>query len=118
MSTVADRVKETSTTTGTGDITLAGAATGGFVTFNAAFGIQVFFPYTIQLTASNEWEEGDGYLSASATLVRARPIIGSAGANTLVNFSAGTKDVFCSASGEFLRSPDPTAIYGVPSYLP
>lgn len=87
---VADRVKETSTTTGTGDLTLDGAASG-YQSFNTAFGTNVLFQYAI--VGGTEWETGMGYLSGSTTLVRAT-VYASTNANALVNFSAGTKDVF------------------------
>jgi len=85
-----DRVKETTTTTGTGNITTAGAATG-FETFNTAFGTDVRFFYAI--VGASEWEVGQGYLSASTTLVR-ETVLQSSNADALVNFSSGTKDVF------------------------
>jgi hypothetical protein len=98
MATYADRVLETSTSTGTGNITLAGAVTG-FRTFNVGLGLNVLTDYVIEgVDASNvptgEWETGRGYLSASNTLVRSRPNAGSAA--TPVSFSAGTKRVFIS----------------------
>lgn len=87
----ADRVKETTTSTGTGDLTTAGAVSG-FRTFNTAFGTNRPFKYAI--VGGTEWETGWGYLSASTTLVRAR-VSESSNSNALVNFSAGTKEVFC-----------------------
>ena len=87
-----DRVKETSTTTGTGNLTLAGAATG-FESFNTAFGTDVRFFYAIVLQSGSEWEVGQGYLSASTTLVR-ETILQSSNSDAAVNFSSGTKDVF------------------------
>lgn len=100
MSRFADRVMETSTTTGTGDITLAGAVTG-YRTFNAAIGTNITFDYAIVAVdgsgvPSGEWEVGKGYLSGSTTLVRALPESGSA--STPINFSAGTKRVFVTLS--------------------
>lgn len=92
-STVRDRVKESTTTTGTGNITLAGAPTG-FQTFNTAFGVGQRFFYTISSSGSAEWETGQGYLSASTTLVR-ELVKTSSNADAAVSFSAGTKDVFC-----------------------
>lgn len=92
MTNIIDRVKETSTTTGTGDFTLAGAATA-HQTFNAAFGTQNMFSYCIAQQAANEWETGWGYLSASTTLVR-YIVKASSNSGNAVNFSAGTKDVF------------------------
>ena len=95
MLKVADRVKETTTTTGTGDLALAGASTG-FRTFNAAFGTGVPCYYCIASPSGAEWEVGIGQLSAAAVLVRST-ILGSSNAGAAVNFSAGTKDVFCTA---------------------
>lgn len=95
----ADRVKETSTSTGTGDFTLLGAVSQ-FDGFNAEFGLNTWFEYAIAGQTGTEWETGVGYLSATTTLVRALPKDGSAGLETLVSFSAGTKDVFCTR-GEY-----------------
>lgn len=89
----ADRVKETTTTTGTGDLTLAGAA-AGFITFNTAFGTGVAFDYAISSAGGAEWEVGEGQLSASTTLVRTT-VRASSNGGAAVSFSAGTKDVFC-----------------------
>lgn len=87
------RVKDTTTTTGTGNITLSGTAPTGYQTFNAAFGTDVRFFYVIAAQSGAEWEEGQGYLSASTTLVR-ETVLYSSNSNAAVNFSAGTKDVF------------------------
>jgi hypothetical protein len=88
---LADRVKETSTTTGPGNITLAGAATG-YRTFASAFAVGDVFSYCIE--GGSEWEVGRGYLSGATTLVRDR-VQSSSNAGALVSFSAGTKNVFC-----------------------
>lgn len=88
---VADRVKETSTSTGSGSFSLAGAPTG-FQTFNTAVGTGVYFTYAIVHQTLTEWEVGLGYLSGSTTLVRDTIFNSSSGG--AVSFSAGTKDVF------------------------
>lgn len=98
MSTYADRVLETSTTTGTGSITLAGAVTG-FRTFNTGLGLNIITDYVIEGVDANnvptgDWETGLGYLSSSTVLVRQTPKAGSAAVP--VSFSAGTKRVFSS----------------------
>ena len=62
---VKDRVKESSTTTGTGTLTLAGADTD-FQSF-AAIGNNNTTFYTISLTDSDEWEVGIGTYTASGT---------------------------------------------------
>lgn len=86
-----DRVKETTTTTGTGNLTTAGAATG-FITFNTAFGTgsSNTFQYVIDSPTGSEWEVGVGYMSASTTLVRST-VLASSNSGSAVNFSAGTK---------------------------
>jgi glucose dehydrogenase len=89
----ADRVKETTTTTGTGNITLAGAV-AQFISFNTAFGVGPSFDYAIVGQSGTEWEVGEGVLSGSTTLVRTT-VRASSNSNAAVSFSAGTKDVFC-----------------------
>lgn len=90
---LADRVRETTTTTGTGTVTLAGAVTG-FQTF-AAIGNANTTYYTIAGLGTSEWEVGIGtYTSVGTTLAR-NTVLASSNAGSLVNFSAGTKDVFC-----------------------
>jgi len=91
---VNDRVKETTTTTGTGTITLAGAETG-FDTFAAGIGNSNTTYYCIAHQANAEFEVGFGTLSSdSSTLARTTPI-SSSNSDSAVNFSSGTKDVFC-----------------------
>lgn len=87
-----DRVKDSTTTTGTGNVTLSGTAPTGYQTFANAYNVGDVFPYCI--AGGSEWEVGLGYLSASTTLVRDTVENGSSGIATAVNFSAGTKDVF------------------------
>lgn len=121
MSRYVDRVMETSTTTGTGDITLAGAV-AGYQTWNTGLGTQVFTDYTIVAVDANgtptgEWEVGEGYLSASTTLVRAVPTAGSAA--TPVSFSAGTKRVFITlAAGEMLSKSRVIPLAGLNAGMP
>jgi hypothetical protein len=102
-----DRVKETATTTGTGDITLAGAVTQ-FKTFASRFAVGEPFGYAIVGQSGSEWETGIGTLSGSTTLVRTT-VIESSNSDALVNFSAGTKDVFCSAIGVSVTRMSPKA---------
>jgi len=89
---VNDRVKETSTTTGTGTLTLAGAVTG-FETFSSAIGNTNTTYYAIVHTSNSEFEVGLGTVSAGA-LARTT-IISSSNSDSAVDFAAGTKDVFC-----------------------
>jgi hypothetical protein len=91
---VNDRVKETTTTTGTGDITFAGATTG-FETFAAGIGNSNTTYYCITLPGSAEFEVGLGTLSGDSSTMARTSIISSSNSDSAVNFSAGTKDVFC-----------------------
>lgn len=105
-----DRVKDSSTSTGTGNFTLSGTAPTSYQSFNTAFGTNTVFAYTIADTTSGLWECGAGYLSNSTTLVRDEVLAGSSGDGVLVNFTAGTKDVFCSAIAHLLMDSNSGAI--------
>lgn len=89
----ADRVKETTTSTGTGNLTLAGAVTQ-FRAFSAVCANDDTFLYAIVGQSGSEWEVGIGqYVSATPAIARLG-VFSSSNANNLVSFSAGTKDVF------------------------
>jgi hypothetical protein len=88
-----DRVKETTTTTGTGDLTLAGAV-ANFRAFSAICADLDIVKYAIVHQSANEWETGLGTWHAGNTLTRTK-VEASSNANAAVSFSAGTKDVFC-----------------------
>lgn len=92
---IADRVRETSTTTGTGTLTLDGAVTG-FQTFSSAIGNTNTCYYTI--TLGSDWEVGLGTVAAG-TLARTT-VLKSSNSNSAVNFGAGTKDVFVTYTAE------------------
>ncbi len=87
-----DRVKETTTTTGTGTVTLAGAVQG-FETFAAGIGNNNTTYYCIQLNA--EFEVGLGTLSSDSSTLARTTIISSSNSDSAVDFSAGAKFVFC-----------------------
>lgn len=87
-----DRVKVTSTSTGTGTITL-GAAAVGFQSF-ATIGDGNTTYYTIVDQASNAWEVGIGTYTASGTTLSRDLVLESTNSGSLVNFGAGSKDVF------------------------
>jgi len=90
-----DRVKETSTTSGTGDFTLAGSSTG-FVSFNSGIGTSNTTYYCIFEQGTNNFEVGLGTLTGSTTLQRDTVLSNSAGNTSKINFgSSTTKDVFC-----------------------
>jgi len=90
-----DRVKETTTTTGTGTISLGGAQTN-FETFVAGVGNSNTTYYAIVHRSNAEFEVGLGTITdASPDTLARTTIISSSNSDSAVNFSAGTKDVFC-----------------------
>ncbi|MBT8231046.1 MAG: hypothetical protein KJN84_00360 [Bacteroidia bacterium] len=92
---VNDRVKETSATTGTGTLDLAGAVQD-FEGFVAGIGNSNTTYYAIVNTGTGEFEVGLGTVTDAATDTLSRDtIISSSNSDAAVNFSAGTKDVFC-----------------------
>lgn len=95
MITLADRVKETTTSTGTGTINLGGAQTG-YRTFVSGIGTTNQTDYVIADQNGANWEVGAGVVTSGSpdTLTRAT-VYASSNAGALVNFTAGTKDVFC-----------------------
>jgi len=89
-----DRVKETTTTTGTGTLTLAGAVTG-FETFGTGVGNSNTTYYAVTLPGTAEFEVGLGTLSSDSSTIARTTIISSSNSDSAVNFSAGTKTIFC-----------------------
>ena len=87
-----DRVQETTTTTGTGTVTLAGAVTG-FQSFAAVGNGNTTF-YTIADSSGSNWEVGVGTYTSSGTTLSRDTVLSSSNSGSLVNFSAGTKNVF------------------------
>jgi hypothetical protein len=93
---VKDRVQETSTTTGTGTLTLAGAVTG-FQSFSVIGNANTTY-YAIVMDSS--FEIGIGTYTSSGTTLSRTTVLESSNAGSLVNFSAGTKSVFCTYPAE------------------
>jgi hypothetical protein len=89
-----DRVKETTTTTGTGTVSLAGAVTG-FETFAAGIGNSNTVYYCIAHQDQAEFEVGLGTLDGDSSDLARTTIISSSNSDSAVDFSSGTKDVFC-----------------------
>jgi len=89
---LADRVKETTTTTGTGTVTLLGASTG-YQSFSVVGNANTTY-YTIAGQTTSEWEVGIGTYTLSGTTLARTTVLASSNAGSAVNFSAGTKDVF------------------------
>lgn len=92
-------VEEETTSTGTSTITLSGIDSRQ--TFNEAFGTGSadHFYYFITHNSADEWEYGTGHLTNATTLSR-DTVLGSSNADSLVNFSAGTKTVVSDIPGE------------------
>ena len=95
---VKDRVQETSTTTGTGTLTLGGAVLG-FQTF-AVIGNANQTYYAISDPTTGDFEVGIGTYTASGTTLSRTTVLESSNSNSLVNFAAGSKNVFCTYPAE------------------
>jgi len=104
-----DRVRETSTSQGTGNITLAGAVQG-FITFNSGIATSNTTYYTISEQGTANFEVGLGTLSGSTTLERTIVLSNSAGTTSKINFNSGgssTLDVFCTLPATIANLPSP-----------
>jgi hypothetical protein len=95
---VADRVQETSTTSGTGTLTLTGAV-AGFQTFSTAIGNGNTTFYTIYDANLYDWEVGIGTVGAG-TLARTTVLSNSAGTTSPISFASNVKFVFCTYPAE------------------
>lgn len=91
-----DRVRETTSSTGTGTITLSGAVTG-YQDFSVIGNGNTSY-YAI--LGGTEWEVGIGTYTASGTTLSRDTVLESSNSGSLVNFSAGTKDVICTFAAE------------------
>ena len=101
---VNDRVKETSTTTGTGTISLDGAVVG-FETFVSAIGDTNETYYCI-FAGNGEFEVGRGTITdATPDTISRDTVISSSNSDNLVDFSAGDKQVFCTLPASQTPSP-------------
>ena len=95
---LADRVNETTTTAGTGTVTLAGAVTG-YQSFSVIGNGNTTY-YTIAGQGTSEWEVGIGTYTSSGTTLARTTVLSSSNSNNAVNFSSGTKDVFVTQPAE------------------
>jgi cytoskeletal protein CcmA (bactofilin family) len=91
--TIADRVRETTTTTGTGTITLGGAV-GNFETFTANLSDGDTTYYAIVDANNSDFEVGLGTFASSGTTLARTTVIASSNSNSAVDLSSGSKDVF------------------------
>ena len=102
MALYADRVKDSTSITGTGAITLSGTAPTGFQSFATAFGATPqTVAYCIADQTGNNWEVGTGVFNGTTGLTRVT-VLGSSSGGSLVNFTGGTQDVFCTAPAAYL----------------
>ena len=103
-----DRVKQTTTTTGTGTIDLTGTETG-FETFVAGIGDGVQTYYAIVHDGTSDFEVGTGTVTDAGTDTLSRPsnatVISSSNSDNLVDFGAGSKTVFCTLPAKKTISP-------------
>jgi len=100
-----DRVKETSSTTGTGTFTLGGAVTG-FETFAAGIGGSNTTYYCIFQTGTSNFEVGFGTLNGGASTLARTNIISSSNSDAAVDFQGAT-EVFCTVPGAKIGLPNP-----------
>lgn len=111
----ADRVKETSTTVGTGVFTLDGAS-AGFKTFSSVCGTGDRFYYTIVNNDSGEFEVGEGIFDSAGDIIRST-ILSSSNSDSIVTFGAGSKDVFLTAAASSLVQADTSGIVEIDAGL-
>jgi len=109
---VKDRVQETTTTTGTGTITLAGAVSG-FQSFSVIGNGNTTY-YAI--VGGTEWEVGLGTYTSSGTTLSRDTILESSNGGTAVNFSSGTKNVFVTYPAEEAVYQDATNTAYAPQF--
>jgi hypothetical protein len=113
---LADRVRETSTTVGTGTFTLAGAVTG-YASFSVVGNANTTY-YCIANQNTSEWEVGIGtYTVSGTTLSRDTVLSNSLGTLVNINFSAGTKDVFVTYPSEKSVNVDASGLLTAPAGL-
>jgi len=95
---LADRVQETTTTTGTGSVTLLGAVTG-YQSFAVVGNTNTTF-YCIADQGGANWEVGIGTYSTTGPTLARTTVLASSNSGSLVNFTAGTKTVFVTYPSE------------------
>lgn len=112
---LADRVRETTTTVGTGPIALAGAATG-YQSFSVIGNGNTTY-YCIAGQGTSEWEVGIGTYASSGTILSRTTILASSNGGLIVNFSSGTKDVFVTYPSEKSVNLDSSGLLSAPAGL-
>lgn len=114
---LADRVKDTTTTTGAGAVTLSGTAPTGYQSFAIVGNGNTCF-YCISSSSSVEWEVGIGtYSSTGPTLTRTTVLSNYLGTTAAISLSAGTKDVFLTYPAEKSVNQDASGNVNIPAQL-
>ena len=103
----ADRVLDSSTSTGTGAFVVSGTPAAGYRTFSSVMSVGDTCYYSIQGQTTSEWEVGLGTYSSANTLTRTT-VYSSSNAGSAVTFSAGTKDVFITMAASRSIQLDPS----------
>ena len=103
----ADRVLDSSTSTGTGAFVVSGTPAAGYRTFSAVMSVGDTCYYSIQGQTTSEWEVGLGTYSSANTLTRTT-VYSSSNAGSAVTFSAGTKNIFITMVASKSPQLDPT----------
>jgi hypothetical protein len=113
MALYADRVKDSTSLTGTGAVTLSGTASAGYQTFATAFGATPqTVAYCIADQTGSNWEVGTGVFNGTTGLTRVT-VLASSNAGALVSFTGGTQDVFNTAPARYLQLLDAGNITGL-----
>jgi hypothetical protein len=103
----ADRVLDTSTSTGTGPVVVSGSVPAGYRTFSAIMSVGDTCYYSIQHQTLNEWEVGVGTYSSLNTLTRTT-VYSSSNSGSAVVFTSGLKNVFTTLTSGQLPQLDPS----------
>ncbi len=106
-----DRVADTTTTSGTGAITLANSPPTGFRTLNSVASTGDTFRYEIAHQTASEWETGIGRYSGSHVFTR-ETILTSSNSGSAVNFSSGTKDFFITNAARDIAFGNACTMFG------
>ena len=114
--TIADRVREPTTTTGTGTITLGGAV-GNFETFTANLSDGDTTYYAIVDANNSDFEVGLGTFASSGTTLARTTVIASSNSNSAVNLSSGSKDVFITLPASKMIFQDASGNVTIPGDL-
>jgi len=109
-----DRVKETTTTTGTGTYTLAGAVSGFEAFSEVGDGNTTFYC----CTDGTDFEIGVGTYTASGTTLARTTILQSSNSDSAVNWTAGTRTVFCTLPAEKIIHTDNLQTQGLTFFDP